>query len=141
MLYRQIRFPVTKVSPDFVSGALREAELLEEAFHDMSEHPLKEIAWGENDEKTAQSLSCASTCDCPSGAGHVAIGRAQRGLVFAFFTLLFMLLTYATTTPDQSFIGRHAGGLFIWALSLTDVYRLARIDHIAKARAEQIIDH
>jgi hypothetical protein len=74
------------------------------------------------------------------GAGHVAIGRAQRGLVFAFFTLLFMLLTYATTTPDQSFIGRHAGGLFIWALSLTDVYRLARIDHIAKARAGQMID-
>lgn len=65
------------------------------------------------------------------GAGHVAIGRAQRGLVFAFFTLLFMMLTYVTTTPDQSFIGRHAGGLFFWALSITDAYRRARIDHVA----------
>ena len=70
------------------------------------------------------------------GAGHVAIGRAPRGLVFAFFTLLFMALTYVTTTPDQSFIGRHAGGLFIWALSLTDVYRRARMDQIATQRAQ-----
>jgi hypothetical protein len=71
------------------------------------------------------------------GAGHVAIGRAQRGLVFAFFTLLLMLLTYVTTTPDQSFIGRHAGGLFVWALSLTDVYRRARMDQIVAQCAKQ----
>jgi hypothetical protein len=65
------------------------------------------------------------------GMGHVAIGRAQRGLVFAFFTLLFFVLTYMTTTPDQSFIGRHAGGLFIWALSLPDAYRRARTEYVA----------
>jgi hypothetical protein len=61
------------------------------------------------------------------GAGHVAIREAPRGLVFAFFVAFFSVLTYMTTTPDQSFIGRHAGGLFIWALSIPDAYRRAAL--------------
>jgi hypothetical protein len=61
------------------------------------------------------------------GAGHVAVGESRRGLAFAFFVVLFGALTYATTTPEISFIGRHAGGLFIWALSIPDAYRRARI--------------
>ena len=61
------------------------------------------------------------------GAGHVAVGEPRRGLAFAFFVLLFGTLTYATTTPDHSFIGRHVGGLFIWALSIPDAYRRARL--------------
>ena len=61
------------------------------------------------------------------GAGHVAVRQAARGLAFAFFVILFSMITYATTTSDQSFIGRHAGGLFVWALSIPDAYRRARI--------------
>jgi hypothetical protein len=61
------------------------------------------------------------------GVGHVAIGQAPRGLVFAFFTLFFGLLTYILSAPDQSFIGRHAAGFFVWALSIPDAYRRARI--------------
>jgi hypothetical protein len=61
------------------------------------------------------------------GAGHVAIGDARRGLTFVLFAVLFSMLTYLTTTPDQSFVGRHAGGLFVWALSITDAYRRARL--------------
>ncbi len=61
------------------------------------------------------------------GAGHVAIGDARRGLTFVLFIGLFSILTFMTTTPDQSFIARHAGGLFIWALSIPDAYRRARL--------------
>ncbi len=61
------------------------------------------------------------------GAGHVAIREAPRGLVFVFFVVLFSVLSYMTTTPDQSFVGRHAGGLFIWALSIPDAYRRAAL--------------
>ena len=68
------------------------------------------------------------------GVGHVAIGQPQRGLVFAFFTLFFGLLTYAVSTPEQSFVGRHAGGFFVWALSVPDAYRRARIAHAAASR-------
>lgn len=61
------------------------------------------------------------------GAGHVIIGEPRRGLAFAFFVLLLGALTYATTAADHSFIGRHAGGLFVWALSIPDAYRRARL--------------
>ena len=69
------------------------------------------------------------------GAGHVAVGQTQRGLCFVLFAILLMLVTYVTTTPEHSFIGRHAGGLFVWALSITDAYRLARIRYEAVRRA------
>ena len=64
------------------------------------------------------------------GAGHVAIREASRGLVFACFVVLFSVLTYMTTTPEQSFIGRHAGGLFVWALSIPDAYRRGRLNFV-----------
>lgn len=69
------------------------------------------------------------------GAGHVAIGQTQRGFCFLLFAILFMVLSYLTTTPEHSFIGRHAGGLFIWALSITDAYRLAKIRYETLRRA------
>jgi hypothetical protein len=61
------------------------------------------------------------------GAGHVAAGAPQRGLGFAFFSLLLALLCWHSTTPDISFIGRSAFGLFVWAVSIPDAYRIARI--------------
>ncbi|WP_307281927.1 hypothetical protein [Labrys wisconsinensis] len=61
------------------------------------------------------------------GMGHVAVGQPQRGLGIAFFSLLLALISFHLTTPDQSFIGRSAFGLFVWALSIPDAYRLARL--------------
>ena len=61
------------------------------------------------------------------GAGHVAAGAQMRGLGFAFFSLLLALLCWHTTGPETSFIGRSAAGLFVWALSIPDAYRIARI--------------
>lgn len=61
------------------------------------------------------------------GAGHVAVRDATRGVVFAFFVVFFSVVTYMTTPPDRSFVGRHAGGLFVWALSIPDAYRRARV--------------
>jgi len=69
------------------------------------------------------------------GAGHVAVGQTRRGFCFLLFAILFMVLSYLTTTPEHSFIGRHAGGLFVWALSITDAYRLAKIRYEALRRA------
>lgn len=69
------------------------------------------------------------------GAGHVAVRDAMRGLIFAFFVVFFSVLTYVTTTPEQSFIGRHAGGLFVWALSIPDAYRRARVRAVTAPKA------
>jgi hypothetical protein len=61
------------------------------------------------------------------GAGHVALGQPQRGFGFAFFSLLLALVSWHTTTADHSFVGRSAAGLFVWAISIPDAYRLARM--------------
>ena len=63
------------------------------------------------------------------GAGHVALGQPYRGFGFAFYALLLALLTWHVTTPDISFVGRSAGGLFVWALSIPDAYRIARTSY------------
>jgi len=55
------------------------------------------------------------------------VREATRGLAFAFFVMFFSVITYMTTPPDRSFAGRHAGGLFVWALSVPDAYHRARI--------------
>jgi hypothetical protein len=68
------------------------------------------------------------------GAGHVAVGQPQRGFGFAFFSLLLALLTWHMTTPEHSFVGRSAAGLFIWALSIPDAYRIARVRYEAWRR-------
>lgn len=62
------------------------------------------------------------------GMGHVAIGQQQRGFMFALFTLLLALVTWQVSSPDRSIIGRSALGLFVWALSVPDAYRLARMN-------------
>ena len=62
------------------------------------------------------------------GMGHVMIGRAARGLGFALFTLVLGWLTMKFAAPDASVIGRHAGGFLVWAMSLPDAYRSARLD-------------
>lgn len=69
------------------------------------------------------------------GAGHVAIGQPYRGLGFAFFALLLAILSWHTTTPEHTFIGRSAFGLFVWAMSIPDAYKLARIREAAWRRA------
>lgn len=61
------------------------------------------------------------------GGGHVLLGLSQRGFGFAFFSLLLALVSWHTTTPEHSFVGRSAGGLFVWALSIPDAYRIARL--------------
>lgn len=61
------------------------------------------------------------------GGGHLLLGRWQRALGFFFFTAFFAALTWHIAPADRSIIGRTAGGLFIWALSVPDAYKSARL--------------
>jgi hypothetical protein len=61
------------------------------------------------------------------GAGHVICGRARRGLTLQLFMISLAFVTWQLTTPQRSLVGRLAGGLFVYAMSLPEAYRLARI--------------
>ena len=62
-------------------------------------------------------------------SGHVILGVPVRGLQFLFFMVILAWVTAKIAPPDASFIGRHAGGFLIYALSVLDAYKLARIRH------------
>lgn len=63
------------------------------------------------------------------GAGHVLMGVPKRGLVMQMYVIALGWITWHLTTRQQSLIGRLAGGLFIYAMSVLDAYRIARFTY------------
>lgn len=61
------------------------------------------------------------------GVGQLLNRMPQRALTFAFFVLSLGWITYNLTTPEQSPIGRYAGGIFIHGFAVIDAYRWARL--------------
>jgi hypothetical protein len=61
------------------------------------------------------------------GFGHVVSGRARRGLTLQLFMISLGFVTWQLSSPERSLVGRLAGGIFIYALSLPEAYRIARI--------------
>lgn len=61
------------------------------------------------------------------GMGQVLNNQPKRGLVMDFYMMLLGLLTYLVADADASFIGRFAGGIFVYALSVMDAYRTAAL--------------
>lgn len=61
------------------------------------------------------------------GSGQVWNGEPLRGLIFLFFLCLLGGFTLLTAGPDVSFVGRYAGGFFVWAMAIFDAYKRARI--------------
>jgi predicted membrane protein len=74
------------------------------------------------------------------GVGQVMNRQPLRGLIFVFFVLLLGAFTLKTAAAEVSFVGKIAGGLFVWALAMIDAYKTARIrraiwDHGQKHRS------
>ncbi len=61
------------------------------------------------------------------GCGQVLNRQPKRGLMFVFFILLLGGITLITAPASASLTGHIAGGLFVYALSLPDAYRTARL--------------
>ncbi|HVJ40307.1 MAG TPA: hypothetical protein VM639_02370 [Dongiaceae bacterium] len=61
------------------------------------------------------------------GVGQVINNQPNRGLLFLFTMIALGYVTYHLSTPEISLVGRYAGGLFMYALSLMDAYKWARI--------------
>ncbi len=63
------------------------------------------------------------------GSGQVFNKEPYRGLMFLFFMLLLGGFTLKTASPDVSIVGKLAGGIFVYAISIFDAYKRARIRH------------
>jgi len=61
------------------------------------------------------------------GVGQIFNGDSKRAFMFAFSMLSLGWITYHLTTPDHSFLGRYAGGIFVYAMSVLDAYKRARL--------------
>lgn len=60
------------------------------------------------------------------GSGHWAVGDIQRGMMFAWFVFILGWITWMMTPPGLSLVGRLAGGLLVYTISVMDAYRIAR---------------
>ena len=74
---------------------------------------------------TAPPLLVLAAAIALPGSGQVLNRAPVRGLIFVFYIVLLGAITYHLTTPDHSLIGRYAGGLFVYAMSIMDAYRAA----------------
>jgi hypothetical protein len=61
------------------------------------------------------------------GFGHVLCGNARRGFTMQMFMISLAFVTWHLTTPQQSLVGRLAGGLFVYAVSVMEAYRIASL--------------
>lgn len=71
------------------------------------------------------------------GVGQVVNRQPTRGLTFLFFIILLGAFTLKTAAPEVSIIGKLAGGLFVYALSLIDAYHQARVRSVLWAHDQQ----
>ena len=59
-------------------------------------------------------------------SGLLWLGEGKRALGYLFFMLVLGWATSMVAAPEVSFVGRHAGGFFVYALSIMDAYQIAR---------------
>ncbi|MFN5995818.1 MAG: hypothetical protein ACK47C_04185 [Paracoccaceae bacterium] len=71
------------------------------------------------------------------GMGQVLNRQPVRGLIFVCFAILLGAFTLKTAAPEVSFVGKLAGGLFVWAMAAFDAYKVARIRHAVWSHTQQ----
>lgn len=61
------------------------------------------------------------------GVGQVVNDTPKRGIMFIFFMMSLGWVTLHLAPPEASFVGRYAGGFFIYAIAMMDAYRWAKV--------------
>ena len=60
------------------------------------------------------------------GMGQVMNNSPKRGFFMACFMIILGLITFNLAQPHISMVGRLAGGIFIYAISVLDAYYWAK---------------
>ena len=71
------------------------------------------------------------------GFGHVLNGQPRRGLIMQLFMVALGFITWQLAPPTASLIGKLSGGLFVYALSLPEAFRVAKIRSVAYEQDRQ----
>ncbi|HVC50257.1 MAG TPA: hypothetical protein VND43_08870 [Burkholderiales bacterium] len=61
------------------------------------------------------------------GMGQVLNGQPTRGLAMDAFMIVLGVVTLHFAHPGAGFIASHAGGVFVYAISVMDAYKFARL--------------
>jgi len=61
------------------------------------------------------------------GIGQVLNGQPNRGLAMDTFMVVLGIATLHFAHPGSGFIASHAGGVFVYAISVMDAYKFARL--------------
>ena len=61
------------------------------------------------------------------GMGQVLNNAIPRALMMIFFMILMGVVTYNIALPGVSLVGKFAGGIFIYMVSVMDAYYWARV--------------
>lgn len=68
------------------------------------------------------------------GMGQVLNDQPRRGLVMVFYMVLLGAVTATVAAPGTSTVGMLAGGLFVYAISVMDAYRVATLRRVRRHR-------
>jgi hypothetical protein len=61
------------------------------------------------------------------GFGYVLLGQPRRGFTMQMFMIVFAFITWHLAPETATLIGKLAGGIFIYALTIPETYRTARL--------------
>jgi len=75
------------------------------------------------------------------GFCHVLCGQVRRGLTMQLFMISLAFVTWHLAAPDRSLVGKLAGGLFIYALSIPEAYLSARMGWLAARGSARSTPH
>jgi hypothetical protein len=61
------------------------------------------------------------------GFGYVLNGQPRRGLTMQLFMIVLAVITWNLAPEQATLIGKLSGGIFVYALSLPEAYRTAKL--------------
>jgi hypothetical protein len=65
------------------------------------------------------------------GSGYVLNGQVRRGFTMQMFMIALAFVSWHLAAPGASLIGKLAGGLFVYALTIPESYSFARARWLA----------
>lgn len=94
---------------------------------DPRRRPTSGVAGGPPERRPPHPYLVLAVAALLPGIGQLLNGQRTRALMFLFFTALLGWVSYQLTTPEHSFVGRYAGGFFVYAIAVLDAYKWARV--------------